>query len=91
VQEAIRNAICEIAGNPTLDPWTVRDVWRRLSPEFGISVSQVRRICRDLGFTPGLPVLFVGMQPFTEESPAGPPLYAETEASDPWPGAPARR
>jgi transposase len=91
-EAAICHAVCEIAGNPTLEWWTIRDVWKRLSPELGISVSQVRRICIDLGLKPGVPVLFVGMPPFAEEPPgAAPPLFAETDGADPWPERPALR
>jgi transposase len=86
VEAAICRAIAEIAGNPTLEWWTIRDVWKRLSPELGISVSQVRRICIDLGLTSGVPVLFVGMPPFAEEPPGvAPPLFAEPGDAEPWP------
>ncbi|HEY8200363.1 MAG TPA: helix-turn-helix domain-containing protein [Actinomycetota bacterium] len=89
-EAAICRAVCEIAGNPTLEWWTIRDVWKQLSPELGISVSQVRRICIDLGLKPGVPVLFVGLPPFSEEPPGGgapavPPLYVEAGGTDPWP------
>ena len=85
-EAAICEAICEIAGNPTLEWWTIRDVWKRLSPELGISVSQVRRICIDLGLKPGVPVLFVGRQPFSDDPPGGAlPLFVETGAAEPWP------
>lgn len=87
VRDLIRRTIRQISGNPTLDWWTYRAVAAALPPELGISISQVRRICKDMGLEQGVPVFFVGEDAADRVSEI--PLYVESDTVDPWPGAPA--
>jgi transposase len=87
VRDLIRSTIRRIAGNPTLDWWTYRAVAAALPPKLDISISQLRRICIDMGLEQGVPVFFVDDEDLDTLSDV--PLYTEADASDPWPGAPA--
>jgi transposase len=94
VRKLIRWTICQIAGNPTLDWWTYRAVAAALPSEYGISISQVRRICMDMGLEQGVPAYFLDQE--ATNGTAEIPLFVEPEppepgSADPWPGASADR
>lgn len=52
--EDARQAILETLAEPAPSPtgWTIKAIAEALSGDLGISTSQVRRICLDLGITP---------------------------------------
>jgi transposase len=52
--EDARQAILETLAEPAPSPsgWTIKAIAEALSNDLGISTSQVRRICLDLGITP---------------------------------------